>query len=255
MGLLDVIKKIPSAKEVKGSFGEYLTKYYSKLVLDGLVIHDVLIDGEDGYTSQLDLVIVGLKGVYVVEVKFYEEARIYGDGNKSKWYYYRGGKKFDIYSPFKQNKKHIEYLKEFLKEFGDVPFFSILAILCDDVKVTNINDDIENPDTVVITGLNVLQEAIQKIAENRPIVFDEAKKQEIYDYIVNNQHKGKEAREKHKGNVKGYKDNKEELKQRKICPYCKTELILRKGKYGEFYGCSNYPKCRYTLKTDEQINK
>ena len=29
MGLLDVIKKIPSAKEVKGSFGEYLTKYYS----------------------------------------------------------------------------------------------------------------------------------------------------------------------------------------------------------------------------------
>ena len=117
MGLLDVIKKIPSAKEMKGSFGEYLTKYYSKLVLDGLVIHDVLIDGEDGYTSQLDLVIVGLKGVYVVEVKFYEDARIYGDGKKSKWYYYRGGKKYDIYSPIKQNKKHIEYLKEFLKDF------------------------------------------------------------------------------------------------------------------------------------------
>ena len=69
MGLLDILKKTPSAKELKGGFGEYLTKYYSKLVLDGLVIHDVLIDGEDGYTSQIDLVIVGLKGVYVVEVK------------------------------------------------------------------------------------------------------------------------------------------------------------------------------------------
>lgn len=251
MGLLDVLKKIPSAKEMKGSFGEYLTKYYSKLVLDGLVIHDVLIDGEDGYTSQIDLVIVGLKGVYVVEVKFYEDARIYGDGKKSKWYYYRGGKKYDIYSPIKQNKKHIEYLKEFLKDFGDVPFFSVLAILCDDAKVTNINSDLENRDTVIITGLLSLQEAIEELAKDKPFVFDEAKKQEIYDYIINNQHNGKEAREKHKENVKDYKDIQEELKQQRVCPYCKTELVLRKGKYGEFYGCSNYPKCRYTLKIDK----
>ena len=146
MGVLDVLKKIPSAKEMKGGFGEYLTKHYSQLVLDGLVIHDVLIDGEDGYTSQLDLVLIGRTGVYVVEVKFFEDARIYGDGEKSKWHYYRGGKKFEIYSPLKQNKKHITYLKEFLKDFGDVPCFSVLAILCDGVKVTNINADKENPD-------------------------------------------------------------------------------------------------------------
>lgn len=251
MGLLDVLKKIPSAKELKGGFGEYLTKYYSKLVLDGLVIHDVLIDGEDGYTSQIDLVIVDLKGVYVVEVKFFEDARIYGDGKKSKWYYYRGGKKFEIYSPLKQNKKHIEYLKVFLKDFGDVPCFSVLVILCDDVKVTNINNDIDNPDTIVLTGLNVLQDAISVIGKNKPVVFDEAKKQEIYDYIINNQHQGKEARQEHKEQVKAYKNNEGELKKQKICPYCKTELVLRKGKYGEFYGCSNYPKCRYTLKTDK----
>ncbi len=31
-----------------------------------------------------------------------------------------------------------------------------------------------------------------------------------------------------------------------ICPSCGGELIKRKGRYGEFYGCSNYPKCRYT---------
>ena len=118
-------------------------------------------------------------------------------------------------------------------------------------KVTNINNDYENLDTVIITGLNVLQEAIQKIAENKPIVFDETKKQEIYDYIVDNQHKGKEARDKHKENVKSYKDSKEKLKQEKMCPYCKSELVLRKGKFGEFYGCSNYPNCRFTQKIEE----
>lgn len=31
-----------------------------------------------------------------------------------------------------------------------------------------------------------------------------------------------------------------------ICPECGGELVLRKGRRGEFYGCSNYPKCRYT---------
>ena len=31
-----------------------------------------------------------------------------------------------------------------------------------------------------------------------------------------------------------------------ICPRCNAPLVLRKGKYGDFYGCSNYPKCKFT---------
>lgn len=31
-----------------------------------------------------------------------------------------------------------------------------------------------------------------------------------------------------------------------ICAYCGAVLVLRHGKNGEFYGCPNYPKCRYT---------
>ena len=30
-----------------------------------------------------------------------------------------------------------------------------------------------------------------------------------------------------------------------ICPKCGGKLVKRKGKYGEFIGCSNYPKCRF----------
>ena len=85
---------------------------------DTLILHDVLIEGAEGYTSQIDLIMIGVRGLYVIEVKNYEDARIYGDGRKSKWYYYRGGKKYEIYNPIKQNKKHIEYLKVFLKDFG-----------------------------------------------------------------------------------------------------------------------------------------
>ena len=31
-----------------------------------------------------------------------------------------------------------------------------------------------------------------------------------------------------------------------ICPYCGGNLVLRKGSRGEFYGCSNYHRCRFT---------
>lgn len=30
------------------------------------------------------------------------------------------------------------------------------------------------------------------------------------------------------------------------CPRCKGELVKREGRYGSFYGCSNFPSCRYT---------
>lgn len=33
-----------------------------------------------------------------------------------------------------------------------------------------------------------------------------------------------------------------------ICPECGGELIRRKGKFGEFWGCGNYPRCRHTKK-------
>lgn len=32
----------------------------------------------------------------------------------------------------------------------------------------------------------------------------------------------------------------------KICPKCKGPLITRLGKFGKFYACSNFPKCKYT---------
>jgi len=43
--------------------------------------------------------------------------------------------------------------------------------------------------------------------------------------------------------------SKAAMKVRK-CPYCGCVLKLRNGKFGEFYGCTGYPNCRYTENTD-----
>ena len=39
-----------------------------------------------------------------------------------------------------------------------------------------------------------------------------------------------------------------------ICPECGSELVIRKGKYGEFTACSNYPECKYIKKAVEVPN-
>ncbi len=62
MGIFDFIKKIPTQNEIKGSFGEWLAKIYSKTMPGAYVLHDVLIDGAEGFTSQIDLILIGCKG-------------------------------------------------------------------------------------------------------------------------------------------------------------------------------------------------
>lgn len=31
-----------------------------------------------------------------------------------------------------------------------------------------------------------------------------------------------------------------------LCPQCSSELVRRNGKFGAFWGCANFPECRYT---------
>ncbi len=38
-----------------------------------------------------------------------------------------------------------------------------------------------------------------------------------------------------------------------ICPICKVgELVIRHGKYSDFYGCTQFPRCAYTEKINIQ---
>ncbi|MBW9220996.1 DNA topoisomerase I [Methanothermococcus sp. SCGC AD-155-M21] len=48
---------------------------------------------------------------------------------------------------------------------------------------------------------------------------------------------------------------KEEIeKSERTCPKCGGNLSLKKGIYGMFYGCENYPKCKYTENLNKKTN-
>ena len=39
------------------------------------------------------------------------------------------------------------------------------------------------------------------------------------------------------------------------CPVCGSALVVRKGKYGEFVACSNYPTCKYIKKEEKELKE
>ena len=47
--------------------------------------------------------------------------------------------------------------------------------------------------------------------------------------------------------------SKEDLIQEteKVCPKCGSKIVIRLGKFGRFYACSRFPKCKYTESLEE----
>ena len=39
------------------------------------------------------------------------------------------------------------------------------------------------------------------------------------------------------------------------CPNCGGQLVQREGRFGVFWGCSNYPHCRFTASTDTKTGE
>lgn len=48
---------------------------------------------------------------------------------------------------------------------------------------------------------------------------------------------------------------KYEPKEVGLCPKCGKPLLKRSGRFGEFVGCSNFPRCKFTCSLDELENK
>jgi len=50
-------------------------------------------------------------------------------------------------------------------------------------------------------------------------------------------------------------EKKEPEKTGELCPECNSPLVIRKGRYGEFTACSNYPECKYIKKQEKEAPK
>jgi hypothetical protein len=97
-------------------------------VPENQILRNVYIPTENGKTSEIDILLVSKKGLFVIECKNYT-GNIYGDAKRKNWLQYAGRKKSYFYNPLRQNRTHCENLKKFLKEYNDVPIIPMVTTI------------------------------------------------------------------------------------------------------------------------------
>jgi len=199
------------------------------------VINDLMLN-IDGRTSQIDHVIVSNYGIFVIETKNYK-GWIIGDEYSEYWTQVIYKRKEKLYNPIRQNYGHIQALKKNLQEYQEINFIPIIVFSVDcDLKVKT------NADVIYSVKL------LKTIKKYNIETITNDQKEAIFSRLVSLNIKEKELRSQHIDGIKKIKTDKTNQTESDICPKCGGQLILRKGKYGEFKGCSNFPKCKYILK-------
>ena len=123
--------KHPEEWRTKGASGE---RIFYKLLIDKIgipenqILRNVYIPTKPGKTSEIDLLVISKKAIFVFEVKNYG-GNIYGDRDREKWIQYVGRQKHFFYNPFLQNETHVKHLKEFLSGYQNIPIIPMTTTI------------------------------------------------------------------------------------------------------------------------------
>jgi len=234
----------------KGKRGEKrVSSVLSQLPNEYTVLNDLVFRTERG-TAQIDHVVVSKYGIFAIETKNYR-GEIYGDDKRQKWtqlivtevsyakkwwktYTYVTKNRF--YNPVKQSLGHAFRIKELLSAFPHVKVVPIVVFTGEAIL-----RNVESRYHVVYE-----ESLLGVINEYKTTCLSDDDVQKILDAL-----KGNNVREvvNDRQHVKNLQTAANEVKatvNSGICPKCGGHLVERHGKYGFFYGCSNYPKCRFT---------
>ena len=234
IGIIVVIIVKKNMTQVVGFAGEYwVQKELNKLPGEYLFLSDVMLE-VDGKTTQIDHIVFSKYGIFVIETK-QRNTYITGNEHDKYWIVKAGRKKHYMYNPIHQNYGHKKAIEQ------------ILGL-----------EDKQVIDIVCVSGQANLRVKSNKVVRVERLVdrilFE--KEEKIEDY-VSMAHRinamnivDKKYRKQHIEDIKeNINNNTEELRKEVVmnrCPRCGNELVIRKGKTGEFVGCLSFPKCRYT---------
>lgn len=196
--------------------------------------NDIIIKNGDT-TSQIDHIVVSPYGIFVIETKNYK-GWIYGNTNSDYWTQNIWGNKYKLYNPIFQNNTHIKALKNALNKFGELKFIpAIVFVNTQNIKLYG-NED-------YILWRSELLSYIKRFYQ--PIIDDNTRL-EIITTIRNLNITDRKERKRHIQNVRNIIIDKTIKQSFGRCPLCGGIIIEKKGKYGIFKGCKNYPNCNYT---------
>ncbi len=268
-GLMDFILDNIIDDDWKGRHGEKLTERKLKVVQlfgrKGKVLRNVYLPKDKGETSEVDVVFITQKGIFVIESKNYT-GWIFGDEKSRNWTAMLPNcQKNHFYNPIMQNRTHLKWMQSCVGD--DVPLFSLIVFSerCELKKIIVTSADVK------VIKRDQTYAAVKKIWDSNPDAVSEEKVEEIYEKLQEYTNVDAAVKAAHIDSIeKKYKttvdkesvgsagipvtdDSSANTTSHGICPKCGSALVLRVAKRGanagqNFYGCSTFPKCRYTEK-------
>ena len=221
--------------EVKGRRGENrVSATLKSLSSEYKSIDNLVLKTKNGYT-QLDHVVVSNYGIFVIETKNYK-GWIFGSETKLHWKQVIYKNTYQFYNPIYQNQSHIKALRIYMPDLYRVPMVSIVVFL------GNCNLKVYAPNEHVVK-CRELNSIIKSYSEKN---LEDAGVENLYNRLLELDKSQEYSPDEHKKQVKQNSQQTQQKIYTGVCPRCGGTLIERKGKYGKFYGCSNYPKCRFT---------
>ena len=220
---------------LKGWVGEMQATLAAKIRLDSHIyrsVNNVTIPTGNG-TTQIDHVIVSKYGIFVVETKNIM-GWIYGDEKQRQWTQVLYGKKYRFQNPLLQNYRHTKALAEFLG-IEHSKIHSVIMFWSECEFKTPM------PPNVLDRGYSA------HIKSKDKVLFTDEEVNKIYEAIKTGMlPKGRSTRRQHLDSLK------ERYSDKTTCPKCGGRLVLRTARKGDnvggqFYGCSRFPTCRYTV--------
>ncbi|MCF0116429.1 MAG: NERD domain-containing protein [Bacilli bacterium] len=214
--------------EQKGKRGEKKVSDELKKI-PGIVLDNYVFIGEDGKSHQIDHILLCDKGVFVIETKAYK-GKIYGNENQLEWTqsFHYGNYKSKFYNPIKQNNTHTYHLNYILQNRMVINSFVVF-----------IYADIKEISSDKVIYINEILSRISKF----PTIYTVDQVNQICHCLL--KYKSEDiSMSDHISNIKAT----QRAINNNVCPRCGSPLILKKGKYGQFYGCSSYPKCKFIKK-------
>lgn len=268
-----------STKTDLGRYGEYLIYKNLKTFEDkgGKFLFNCYLPKDDGATTEVDVVLINEDGIFCFESKNYS-GWIFGDEKSRNWIQILPkGKgrshKEKFLNPIIQNKVHIKWLKKQIGE--DIPVHSIIVFSqrCTLKKIT-----IESPNVYVINRPKVLS-TVRNIENRQSEKLTTELINKLYHALYPYTQASNTVKSEHIDSIRNKEANKfssdinkirfvEQIQKNSLkvrvqhdevrigdsstCPKCGAKLVLRTAKRGEntgkqFYGCSNYPKCRFVV--------
>lgn len=239
----DELLKGDLGAKLSGRIGESATVVdlaFAKLLgKKGVTLRNLYIPKDDGTTTEIDVIFVTAKGIFVIESKNYS-GWIFGSEKDAQWTAMLPNReKHRFYNPVWQNRGHIKWLTQYLQQ--EIPMISVIAFSrrCELKKIS-----VDSPLTYVINRDNLFT-ILHGLWKNLPDVLDKAGVEALCEKLRLLTRVDAAKKAAHVEQVRAA--------QRKVamtCPKCGGQLVLRTARKGEnagkqFYGCGNYPKCRY----------